>query len=487
MSNQNDSNEKQRTTRQAGGAGGGRGEQRLRTYRRVMKTPEDIEGPRPGAYDVAGRAHGEIPSWIQQPRAVVAAPQQAHVVKHVVADAEVISDSDAIVAASVVIERRIGFQRLRNLGGRRSKNHGQTQTATRLPQAGNSSRNRPNVAVALGEEEGATTAPCTLSEELHTLRYDEEPDVGGNTHGKRRSKHDLLEDNQDDEILQDRFLQGLQSARVPRDEEMTASHPHVQSVLEVFPEADIQRIMSLLRQESLATTLIVLAEESLGKPSDDVMPTELNHCTTYAQATDQDRDLIMSYLKDMFPHIGTKQIAEVLMQHSTHQGVAILSNGLPTENTTASRKPPPVAAAAAAAAAAPVAKRQSLIDSDEEEELELLDLHKIPWSPPKGVQHRPSPRLELKKSASFSDRKKAAVGKPAMQKPVLEHQRSASYDNVLALVLTQSRQDALDQQRKSWESGLVDNHQQEDDVKQSASERVNPKDFYDLNALKRTN
>ena len=110
--------------------------------------------------------------------------------------------------------------------------------------------------------------------------------------------------------------------------------PQVDSVLEIFPEANVTRIRELLRQESLTTALVVLAEESnYNAPSDEVIgPSQLQYATTYAQATTQDRRVIMSYLKEMFPHIQERDIESVLMKHSTHKGVAILSEHISRRN-----------------------------------------------------------------------------------------------------------------------------------------------------------
>ena len=174
---------------------------------------------------------------------------------------------------------------------------------------------------------------------------------------KQRSTKSLLEDDDDSEIYrQSQFLEGLHGAKIPacgnnngdkddHNDENTCcnnskeSHPDLKTVLEVFPEANRERILSLLRQESLTTTLLVLGEESMRQPSDEVaLPPELKDTTTYAQAIDEDRDVILSYLIEMFPNIARQEIEVVLMQHSTHQSVSILSERGQTLETL---KPPP--------------------------------------------------------------------------------------------------------------------------------------------------
>jgi hypothetical protein len=321
-----------------------------------MKTPGDLDAPRPGAYDIQGRAHGEVPEWIQNPRSRPQLPQGSSQV--LVSDAEVIphsqhmdSEAQQIVAATVVIERRIGLERRR---------HG-----TNRPAAAASARRRYPTEddAAMKRAAASDRAKAPVPEESQIEQWPAHHKSGFNSasnhaRGRRLSKGSLLEDDEDEYVAQDRFVQGVQSTRMPGDgaKGIYVDHPHVISVLEVFPDANVNRIMGLLRQESLATTFITLAEESAAEPSDIfAFPTELQHATTYAQATDEDRAIIMSYLMDMFPRIGAENIESVLMQHSTHNGVAVLSE-VGSQPPLSRKKAPPATAG-----------RQLLIDDDEED------------------------------------------------------------------------------------------------------------------------
>jgi hypothetical protein len=138
-----------------------------------------------------------------------------------------------------------------------------------------------------------------------------------------------------------------------------------------------------------------LAEESNSAPSDEVAgPTELKYATTYAQATDEDRAVIMSYLIEMFPNVSRKQIETVLMENSTHQGVALLSERLSAE-------PPPTNVPPAAAAYKP--KKPSLIDDDEEEE--EIDHYRnlAPWMQGGSLSEEQPLSLDKKRSASHDE------------------------------------------------------------------------------------
>lgn len=401
--------------------------QHLRTVRRVIKTPDDLDGPRPGAYDIQGRAHGEVPEWIQNPRPRNQATDDdaSHVL---VSDAEVIpsheygdAEAQQIVAATVVIERRIGFERLRHanpsaggLARRRNPNGPGKNTArfdgTRIPQ-------------------GNSNTPWS---EQHQTGLQE---ISNPARGRRHSQGCLLEDDEDDHVAQDRFVQGMQSTRFTADKakEMTYDHPHVVSVLEVFPDANVKRIVDLLRQESLATTFMVLAEESSAEPSDNVAyPTELKHATTYAQATDEDRAIIMSYLLDMFPHIEPGKIESVLMQHSTHNGVAVLSEvGSSSQPSPAKKKAAPM-----------TAKKESLIDDDEDEY--EFQHPQTPWM-------QTQPDLDRKPSAFHSDNKglkSSGTAAAAAGTPGFAQSQSNSYSGIMERVLKESQQDAIrDQDR----------------------------------------
>jgi hypothetical protein len=179
----------------------------------------------------------------------------------------------------------------------------------------------------------------------------------------QRSTKSLLEDDDDEEAsVRDRFLQGIAvpNHNVSNDDKLASmvnTHPDLQSVLEVFPNSDPDRIVHLLRQKSLTATLLMLAEESSEtdsittcRPSDDLLlPPGLTYATTYAQGNDEHRAIIMTYLTEMFPEIPRIEIESVLMSHSTHQAVSILTEW-PSGQVL--KRPPPVPAAAAAAAAA---------------------------------------------------------------------------------------------------------------------------------------
>jgi hypothetical protein len=148
-----------------------------------------------------------------------------------------------------------------------------------------------------------------------------------NLPGTRRSTTNLLDDDSDDGI-QEHFVQCLKSgARITTHDDTSDVDSYVHHLLGFFPDVHPQRIMDLLRQESLTSTLIVLAEESLVKPYDEnACRTELKPATTYAQSSDENRTKILSYVRDMFPQIPASEIESILMQHSIHQGVSILSS-----------------------------------------------------------------------------------------------------------------------------------------------------------------
>ena len=125
---------------------------------------------------------------------------------------------------------------------------------------------------------------------------------------------------------------------------------HVAEVLEVFPDAKTDRVKELLRQHSLTTTMITLAEESntLTAPSasllrqvtsrveqstksrqsdtnDTAAGTALHRGTTFANANTYAREIIMQQVLEIFPEANPKEIEGILMEHSTYQSVAILS------------------------------------------------------------------------------------------------------------------------------------------------------------------
>mmetsp|Transcript_17492 Transcript_17492/g.29053 ORF Transcript_17492/g.29053 Transcript_17492/m.29053 type:complete len:236 (+) Transcript_17492:1-708(+) len=235
--------------------------------------------------------------------------------------------------------------------------------------------------------------------------------------------------------------------------------------------------MGLLRQESLATTFIILAEESAAEPSDDVAyPTELQHATTYAQATDKDRAIIMSYLIDMFPHIRQKQIENVLMKHSTHNGVAVLSEVGSDSQPPPPKKVPPVAA-----------RRESLID-DDEDECEILH-PPIPWMQQQpDLDRKPSPAYDINSGGTNTNSFAAAAKTPDF----VQHQ-SNSHTGILERVLEESKKEALLEQGR-FAAGLkkAPPRQYETEERKTGSEEfdiLKPKGaqkntFYDLNSLK---
>ena len=500
-----------------------RSERRLRTstFRRVVKAP-DGDGPRPGAYTVPGRAYGEVPTWIQNARRQQRPRNDPSDRTHLVSDAEVVTEEVLpedffpevvpieyqVMAAAVVIERRCAFQRLREFTNpnnvrarlRRTNNRGQqppvaeedtnlipseriiATAAAAAPAPTTESEFRsadPKIGIDVQGLQRSTGSLLEDNDELYYVQDKPEPnnnidimnDDVQTTTGVQRSTGSLLED--DDEIhAQDRFLQGLQSARIPEDDEMTETHPHVLSVVEVFPEVNRKHIMQLLRQESLATTFLILAEESSAYPSDDVIfPTELKHATTYAQASVDDRLVIMSYLMDMFPDIPSNQIENVLMLHSTHHGVSILSEEGGVTTASPTRSAPAVAAANQ--------RRLSLIDSDDDDD----DDDKDDWQPNAATQKRRSlidddddkdnwqpsnHRISQIRRSPIDDdednwqpttnnvpnhripqqQKQAVEFQPAAAGIV--RQRSASYDNVLEMVLQESRVQALLEQNCSF-------------------------------------
>ena len=201
----------------------------------------------------------------------------------------------------------------------------------------------------------------------HSHRHDEPESARRIVLYKQLSTKSLLKDDDDeDAYIRDRFLQGLPQHSsycddrldlVPVTHTQTDTQPHLDTVLEVFPDADRNHVATLLRQQSLTSTLVLLAEESATTtscPSDDILlPPELQHATTYAQGVDEHRAIIMSYLTEMFPEIPPADIESVLMDHSTHQSVSILAKRSSSSSSPPldqMLKPPPSAAPFVAAA-----------------------------------------------------------------------------------------------------------------------------------------
>lgn len=204
-------------------------------------------------------------------------------------------------------------------------------------------------------------------------RHDEPAQASKIVPYKQRSTKSLLEDDDDEEAsVRDRFLQGIP---VPhhnnRNEDKLASlinaHPDLQSVLEVFPNANPGRVLHLLRQESLTATLLLLAEESSEIhnittccPSDELLlPPDLTHATTYAQGNDEHRAIIMTYLTEMFPKIPRIEIEPLLMCHSTHKTVTILAEWSSGEVLKKHPPPPPAFPAGAVIPATKMAMKHA--------------------------------------------------------------------------------------------------------------------------------
>mmetsp|Transcript_9339 Transcript_9339/g.14397 ORF Transcript_9339/g.14397 Transcript_9339/m.14397 type:complete len:375 (+) Transcript_9339:120-1244(+) len=306
---------------------------RLRNIPRMMKSHvQNVGTQQPGAYNMVDRPTGERPAWTQnqyQPRTSTQTPQFAPVI---VNDAELVTEivasgrediqdnsnamevenAEEIVRASAVVENRLRCfsRKLRNGLVRRAR------------------RKRDGRLLAQHEElpmgEQIVEETTGTSENGNHSTYEE-------IQGKRRTTASLIDDDDEDsteeEPTVDMSIRATNNrfGPIPEMKEFNEMHPHVQSVMEVFPDTDIRRVQQLLRQHSLSTTFITLAEESSAPPSDEVLPPDLKHTTTYAQANDENRAIIMSYLTEMFPQIPENQIVRVLMTHSTHKGVAILS------------------------------------------------------------------------------------------------------------------------------------------------------------------
>jgi hypothetical protein len=98
-------------------------------------------------------------------------------------------------------------------------------------------------------------------------------------------------------------------------------------VLEIFPMANPRRIQYLLRSESLNTAMLILAQELTDtRPSDEIVgPLGLSRATTYSQASENDQAFLLKHLSDIFPMIAKERIESTLMDNSTYQAVAILS------------------------------------------------------------------------------------------------------------------------------------------------------------------
>mmetsp|Transcript_3153 Transcript_3153/g.4776 ORF Transcript_3153/g.4776 Transcript_3153/m.4776 type:complete len:375 (+) Transcript_3153:130-1254(+) len=304
----------------------------LKTVPRMVKPQvQDIGIQQPGAYNVAERPFGERPVWTQNQPRIPPRVQASPIPAVIVNDAEVVieaiatnkdsshvnnhdmevetANAEEIVRASVVVESRLkGFSRkLRDRlvrKARRKRDERQTEH----------------------EEEPTTRLQDVAARSPATYYNNSSKEI----QGKRRTTASLIDD--DDESTEEEPISGISNqatnarfGTILEMEEFNEMHPHVQSVLEVFPDTDIRHVQQLLRQHSLSTAFITLAEESSAPPSDEVLPPSLQHTTTYAQASDENRAIIISYLTEMFPTIPENQIVGVLMKYSTHKGVAILS------------------------------------------------------------------------------------------------------------------------------------------------------------------
>eukprot|EP00548_Thalassiothrix_antarctica_P002633 CAMPEP_0194129686 /NCGR_PEP_ID=MMETSP0152-20130528/895_1 /TAXON_ID=1049557 /ORGANISM="Thalassiothrix antarctica, Strain L6-D1" /LENGTH=402 /DNA_ID=CAMNT_0038823995 /DNA_START=295 /DNA_END=1503 /DNA_ORIENTATION=+ len=314
---------------------------------------------------MATQAGGERPAWAQRPlssRRLAAEERFPFVVE----DAEVVLSDDTmqiaeaqeIVRAIAVVESRMNGFNLRNLNPmvrrrrRREVQMAQAQmtqpmcvTEEQHPESTSSELQARHAQVQQDTfMHSSGESPVSPSTEMTRI---ERGDDSVTLQGSRRTTASLLDDDSTDEEpdfpSRDRIMPqpGVQSTSIYENEEFDEMHPHVQSVLEVFPDTNVARVQELLRQESLSTTFITLAEESSAAPSDSVAcPTELQHTTTYAQANDENRAIIMSYLMEMFPHIPMKKIEKVVMKYSTHKGVAILSGEGERLNPTVPASPP---------------------------------------------------------------------------------------------------------------------------------------------------
>jgi len=407
-----------------------RGE-RLSAVPRLMKQrPTQRLGPQPGAYSMASQAEGERPAWSQRPPSSRRlAPEERF--PFVVEDAQVvlsddtmqIADVQEIMQATAVVESRMNGFHLRNLNPivrrrrRREVQMAQAQMAQpmcvseeqqpeRLPP-----RQQVQQATSMySPEEVANFPPAEMTQ----MERNGDSEI---LQGSRRTRASLIDDDSTDEepdvCSRDRMTpqRGIQSTSIHENEEFNEMHPHVRSVLEVFPDTDIARVQELLRQESLSTTFITLAEESSALPSDSVpCPTELQHTTTYAQANDENRTIIMSYLMEMFPHIPMKKIEKVVMKYSTHKGVAILSGEGEELNPTAS-------ASLSNRKRAPVTEKRAPVTENQ----------------------------AYRQSQDYNDFNKNRELEGSLKQDTFKKQKSSSYDEVLERVL---RESALEEQRR---------------------------------------
>lgn len=181
---------------------------------------------------------------------------------------------------------------------------------------------------------------------------------------------------------------------------------HVRTLLELFPDANVDGVNDMFRQAS--------------DDSSNVPAPRLRSNTTFANANEKDRRSIMSFLKDMFPDIPVTTIQDVLMKNSTDQGVAVLSELGPTART---RILPCMQSSTT-----------SLIDSDDERD--EPGTVQTPWR--KGLpplsSHRSMSENDIK-SLMQEARNRSLANVHANLRPTELLQRRSSFDSLMKMIL----------------------------------------------------
>lgn len=339
--------------------------QRFQGFRRGVKSSDDDGDPCPEACSSREQTRTSIRAWIRQQQQQQPPLNQQGGLRHL----DVGTDADVGTPDSAMNRRRSGFQRLHQLltsHKRRGGGHDlglmpplaeiQCEVFPQIPERLHvpfhnqtlqldpfNSMNLPGTrrpATNLLDDDSdddiqeyMVRPPVDAGRDVSSRSQSRSPPettVATTLPGTRQSATNLFDDDSDDDI-QEQLVQCLKSAaRISPHDDTTEADSYAHHLLDFFPDAHPQRIMDLLRQESLTSALIILAEESSVKPADELAcRTELKPATTYAQATDENRTKILLYVRDMFPQIPASEIESILMQHSIHHGVSILSSNTP--------------------------------------------------------------------------------------------------------------------------------------------------------------